>query len=129
MNARSNARMATLTFALVGLLPLVAGCFGSGMASASQRTGHNPRSDGVLDIAAVEARCPVTELRIVAETGRRYLNETAFRFVVEGCGVRLGFVEACDLGAAGPGDVAVNDSIACRYLLVSRLSLVTPAAP
>jgi hypothetical protein len=93
------------------------------MGSSAHRTGQNPRSDGVLDLAAGETGCPVNELRIVAETGRRYVNETAFRFVLEGCGERLGFVEQCDLGLSGPGAVAVNDSLACRYLLVSRVPL------
>ncbi|MDF2695251.1 MAG: hypothetical protein K0S65_3634 [Labilithrix sp.] len=101
----------------------VVGCFGSGMESASQRTGRNPRSDGVLDQAARETGCPVNDLRIVAETGRRYVNETAFRFVLEGCGERLGFVEQCELDSSGPGTVAVNDSLGCRYILVSRLPL------
>ncbi len=105
------------------LVALLTGCFGSGMESAAQRTGKNPRSDGVLDEAAREIGCAASELRIVAETNRRYLNETAFRFVLEGCGERLGFVEQCRLGDPAPGAVVVNDSISCRYLLVSRVPL------
>lgn len=98
-----------------------AGCFGSGMESAALRTGRNPRSDGVLDMASKETGCAAEQLRIVAETVRRYVNETAFRFVVEGCGERLGFVEQCDLGTR-PDAVAVNDSLSCRYFLVTRVS-------
>lgn len=111
----------------VGVLTLV-GCFGSDMESASRYTGTHPRSDGVLDVAANETNCPRSELRIVAETGRRYVNETAFRFVVEGCNERLGFVETCDLGRTGPGSVAVNDSLGCSYLLLTRMAL-RPTAP
>lgn len=104
----------------------VAGCFGSGMESASHRTGQNPRSDGVIDTATRDTGCPSTDLRIVAETGRRYVNETSFRFVVEGCGERFGYVERCEIGSAGPQSVAVNDSLACSFLLVTRLQLRPP---
>jgi hypothetical protein len=112
-----------MRLALFALVPLTIGCFGSGMGSAARHTGQNPRSDTVIAVAARETGCSTQELRIVIETGRRYVNETAFRFVLEGCGERLGFVEQCDLGEPGPGAVAVNDSIACRYVLVSRLPL------
>lgn len=113
--------------AVVGVFAMV-GCFGSGMESASRRTGENPRSDGVIDVASRDTGCPASELRIVAETGRRYVNETAFRFVLEGCGERLGYLERCELGHAA-GAVAVNDSLGCTYLLVTRLSLRAPPAP
>jgi hypothetical protein len=116
-------------FGFVVFATVFAGCFGSGMESAARRTGQNPRSDGVLDLASKETGCPVNDLRIVAETGRRYVNETAFRFVLEGCGERFGFVEQCEVGSAGGDAIAVNDSLSCRFLLVTRLSLAPRAVP
>jgi hypothetical protein len=113
-------------YRIVVLLTMT-GCFGSGMESAAHRTGQNPRSDGVLDVAAAETGCVASNLRIVAETNRRYVNETAFRFILEGCGERFGYAEQCDLGLTGPGVVPVNDSLGCRYLLVTRVRL--PNAP
>jgi hypothetical protein len=99
------------------------GCFAGGMESNPIYTGKNPRTDGVLEVAARETSCSVSNLRIVAETGRKYVNETAFRFVIEGCGERLGFIEQCALHSLGPESVVVNDSLSCRYLLVSRVPL------
>lgn len=107
----------------------LAGCFGAGMETAAQRTGRNPRSDGVIDTAAGETGCPVDALRIVGETSRKYLNETAFRFIVEGCGERFGFAEQCGLDLSGKGVIPVNDSLGCRYLLVTRVPLRAATPP
>ena len=106
---------------------LVAGCFSSGRTDPTF-TGRSPRSDAVLRVAAGDLGCPLTSVHVEAETGRRYINETAFRFVIEGCGERAGYVEICDLVGepAPPGWAPVDGSLACRYLLVSRVR-VTPA--
>lgn len=108
---------------LVLAATLATGCFGGGMESAPVRTGQNPRTDGVIDTVSVETGCPAGEVRIVAETVRRYVNETAFRFVAEGCGERFGLVEQCALNSLGPGSVAINDSLSCRFFLVSRVPI------
>lgn len=101
-----------------------AGCVSS-MRSANVYTGRHPRSDAVLLQASRELACPLGGLRIVAETSRRAINETALRFVVEGCGVRGSYVEECDLiaGAPEPGWTIVEDTIACRDFLVAKLPL------
>jgi hypothetical protein len=107
----------------------VVGCFSSGRTDATF-TGRSPRSDAALHAAAVDLGCPLTSVHVEAETGRRYLNETAFRFVIDGCGERAGYVEICDLvgDPAPPGWTSVDGSLACRYLLVSRVR-VAPVAP
>ena len=107
-----------------------AACFaGSNMGSANTRTGHNPRSDRVIDLASAETGCAHGDLRIVLETDRRFLNETVFRFVLEGCGERLGFVEDCSASEPKPDAVIVNDTISCRYVMVSRLPLHSTQRP
>ncbi|MCA9589908.1 MAG: hypothetical protein KC657_31605, partial [Myxococcales bacterium] len=108
---------------------LLVGCFSSGPTSATF-TGQSPRSDAVLQVAARDLQCPLASLRVDAETRRRYLNETAFRFVVEGCAQRAGYVEACDLvGDAPPaGWVTIDGSLACRYILVTHLTLAPAPA-
>jgi hypothetical protein len=107
---------------------LVAGCFSSGRTDPTF-TGRSPRSDAALRTAAGDLGCPLPSLRIEAETGRRYINETAFRFVIEGCGERGGYVEACELVGepTPPGWTSIDGSLACRYLLVSRVRLAPPA--
>jgi hypothetical protein len=122
--------MSTSRSHIVGacLALLAAGCFSSGRTSATF-TGQSPRSDAVLRTAASDLACPLTSVHVEAETGRRYLNETAFRFVIEGCGERVGYVEACDLVGepAPPGWTPIDGSLACRYLLVSRVRLAAAA--
>lgn len=109
---------------------LVAGCFSTGRTDPVF-TGRSPRSDAALRSAAADLGCPLTSLRVEAETARKYINEAAFRFVVAGCGERVGYVEACDLVGEPPppGWTTIDGSLACRYLLVSRVRLGPPPAP
>jgi len=108
----------------------VAGCFSSGRTDPTF-TGQSPRSDAVLRAAAADLGCPLTSVHIEAETNRKYVNESAFRFVIEGCGERAGYVETCELvGEPAPrGWISVDGSLACRYLLVSRVRLAPAAQP
>ena len=116
------------TFHVAGAAVLLAGCFSLGPSSPTFSGGRAPRTDLVLEQAAKDLPCPVGDLRIVVETPRRYLNEAAFRFVVEGCGERLGYVESCVVFDAPPADYRVIDgSLACRDVLVTRLRLTAPA--
>ncbi len=109
---------------------VLAGCtfVSSGPTSATHSAGRAPRTDAVLEQASRELPCPVQDLRVVLETRRRYANETAFRFVIEGCGQRLGYVEECDLVGepTPPGWRQVDGSLACRDVLVTRLDLREP---
>lgn len=109
----------------------LAACFSSGPTSPTYSGGRAPRSDGVLREAERDLGCPLAQLRVVTETGRRFLNETKFRFVVEGCGERTGYVEECDLVGAPPpaGWTTIDGSLACRWLLVTRLPLAPAPAP
>jgi hypothetical protein len=99
-------------------------CFSSGPTSPVY-TGATPRTDIVLRTAEADLGCPLASLRVVTQTRREYLNETAFRFVVEGCGERAGYVEACDIVGEPPpaGWSTVSGSLACRDLLVTRVRL------
>ncbi len=52
------------------------------------------------------------------------MNETAFRFVIEGCGQRAGYVESCILDdKPRPGFTTIDGSLACRWIMVTRVSL------
>lgn len=109
---------------VLALALALAGCFSSGRSS-STFTGQSPRSDAVLNAAARDLGCPLASVHVEAETMRKYLNEAAFRFVIEGCGERAGYVEICDLVGepTPPGWTPVDGSLACRYLLVTRVRI------
>lgn len=114
----------SMVIALLAAL-LVTGCFSSGRTDATF-TGRSPRSDAALRAAERDLGCPLSSLHVEAETGRRYLNESAFRFVIDGCGERAGYVEICDLvgDPTPPGWTSVDGTLACRYLLVTRVRLL-----
>ena len=120
---RNNAAL------VVGTTCLLLGCFGSGPTSTTY-SGSAPRSDAVLREAERDLGCPLAQLRITQETNRRYVNEIAFRFVVEGCGERAGYVEECAMvgDTKPPGWTEVNGSLACRDVLVTRVRLA-PSVP
>jgi hypothetical protein len=103
---------------------LATGCFSTGRTDATF-TGRSPRSDAVLREAATDLACPLASLHVEAETERRYIGESAFRFVVEGCGERAGYVEVCDVvsGPASPGWTTIDGPLVCRYLIVTRVRL------
>lgn len=108
----------------LALAALVAGCVSPGPSSPTHTGGRAPRTDLVLEQASRDLPCPLGDLRVVVETQRRYLNEAGFRYVVEGCGERLGYVETCELLDPVPPDYRVIDgALACRDLLVTRLRL------
>lgn len=114
--------MALRALVVVLLAAASSGCFSAGSASA-RYTGSSPRSDAALREAERDLGCPIAQLRIVVETGRRYVNESSFRFVIEGCGERAGYVEECELvGSSAPaGWTTIDGALACRYLLVTRV--------
>ena len=123
MGISPRGRLAVPLMALLGAL----GC-GSSMTTAAKYTGRHVRSDAALTRAARDLDCPLETLVISAETNRRYLNEAALRFVIDGCARRASYVEECDLvddprAAAASGWTIVEDSLACRYFLVATLEL------
>jgi hypothetical protein len=122
------ARAAHAALALLATTACACGALGP---TSALYTGTSPRSDAVLTEAARDLACPLKDLRVVRETGRRFRNETAFRFVVEGCGERGGYVEECDLVGepTPPGWSPMDGALACRYLLVTRLRIAPAPAP
>jgi hypothetical protein len=86
---------------------------------------ENPRADIALRTAARDLGCPLEELRIEAVTNHRYVNETGFRYVVEGCGERAGYIESCELVGSPPpeGWATAEGDIACKDILMTRLRL------
>src|SRR5690349_5355968 len=116
--------------AALGMLVALASsaCFSTGRSEPTYTgTGETPRTDGALKTASQDLGCPLKDLRIEAETVRRYVNETAFRYVIEGCGERAGYVESCDLfEKPQPGYITIDGSLACRFILVTRMSLAAP---
>ncbi|MBX3198352.1 MAG: hypothetical protein KF894_09500 [Labilithrix sp.] len=94
-------------------------------------TGQDPKSDLALRTAARDLGCPLEELQIIASANHRYVNEAAFRWVIEGCGERAGYFEICELLAdpIPPGWTAVDGSLACRDLLMTRVHLAPAPAP
>lgn len=103
------------------------GC-SSNLRTARVFTGRHPRSDAVLREATRDLSCPMESLRVVAETDRRFVNETAFRFVVEGCGARASYVEECDfVETVQVGWTTVEPGFACHDVLFSKLTLAPPA--
>ena len=108
------------------ILPLVAAaCFSTGRSEPTYTgTGETPRTDGALKTAANDLQCPLKEVHIEVETVRRYVNESAFRYVIEGCGQRAGYVESCDLfDKPMPGYTTIDGTLLCKWVLVSRVSL------
>lgn len=94
-------------------------------------TGQDPKSDLVLRTAARDLGCPLEALQIAFSANHRYVNEAAFRWVIEGCGERAGYFEICELLAdpIPPGWTAVDGSLACRDLLMTRVRLAPALAP
>ena len=106
-----------------------AGC-SSNLRTATVFTGRHPRSDAVLREAVRDLACPMEALRIVAETSRRTVNESAFRFVVEGCGARASYVEECDfVETIEPGWTLIEPGFASRDVLFTKLSITPPPPP
>lgn len=120
MNARPAGTFAVLAF--------LSGCFSAGGSEPTFSGGRAPRTDAVLAQASTDLECPTASLRIVVETNRRFLNESAFRFVVEGCGERAGYVEQCELEREDleRGFRRVSDHLSCRNVLVTRVRIAAP---
>jgi hypothetical protein len=97
---------------------LATGCFSTGRTDATF-TGRSPRSEAVLRAAATDLACPLASLHVEAETGRRYISESAFRSVVERCGERAGYVEVCDVVTERASPVGPRSTVRSRAAISS----------
>jgi len=115
------------------LLVVVVGCGGPPPMPTKFVPGRNRPADIALHVASRDLGCPLEQLQLVSQANRRYVNESAFRYVIEGCGERAGYYETCDLITTEPlppGWYATNDSpLACRDLLMTRIRIAPEAAP
>lgn len=115
-------RVVFLTASLA--LALSAAACSSNLRTARVFTGRHPRSDAVLREAVRDLSCPMESLRIVAEADHKFANESAFRFVVEGCSARASYLEECDfVESVQPGWTLVEAGFACRDVLFAKLPM------
>ncbi|MBN9162814.1 MAG: hypothetical protein BGO98_03865 [Myxococcales bacterium 68-20] len=92
--------------------------------------GKSSKADIALQTAARDLGCPIEELSVIGESRRRYINESSFRWVIEGCGERAGYFETCELLEAPipAGWTIVEGELACRNVLMTRIR-IAPAPP
>ena len=123
-------RSASITaMSLAGAALVLTACVGP-PTPPLKYSGQNPRADIALKTAAEDLGCPLGELRIMAESRRKYLNESSFRWVIEGCGERAGYFETCDLVGEPPppGWTTADGSLACRDVLMTRIRIAPGAS-
>ncbi len=73
---------------------------------------ENARRAAAVATARRDLACDTAVIALALD--RRYMNSTTARYVVEGCGRRALYVEACEIGPL------------CRYLLVSVVAAAPP---
>jgi hypothetical protein len=95
--------------------PPVAPSPGLDRSATPQGESESARRAAAEATARVDLNC--AQVATVMAFDRRYANSSSLRYVIEGCGVRGTYAEAC------------QSYPQCRYLLVAKVPTTTEAAP